>query len=103
MARKRMVTRTVTGTRVNVLCLDTVKCEPFNKEVIITGTGLDDKKLLKEVKKVVDTDEITAVKIVDTESVETLYGMDEQKFIELAEVLPPRGTKADETEETANE
>lgn len=36
--------------------------------------------------------------VVSTEVIETLYGMDEQKFIEMAEVLPPRAKKEDTDE-----
>ncbi|MCC8015274.1 MAG: hypothetical protein LIO87_08760 [Eubacterium sp.] len=99
MARKPMVTRTILTTKVNVLCLDVESAEPFNKEVILPRTYADEKKLLKEVQAVVNSDTVKAVHIVDTETIETLYGMGEQKFIDNAEVLPPRGTKASEAEE----
>lgn len=102
MARERMVTRTVVATKVIVLGMDTVHCEPFNETLVVSGTFDDDEKsnakLLKTVKKLVDTEEKVAVKIVSKEEVETLYGMSEQKFMELGEVLPPR-TKAETTEE----
>ena len=98
MARERMVTRTVVATKVTVLGMDTVACEPFNETVIVSGVFDNDEKgqakLLKAVKKLVDKEEKVAVKIVDKEEIETLYGMPEQKFMELAEVLPPR-TKTD--------
>ena len=94
MASARMVTRTVVATKVTVLGMDTVKCEPFNETVTVSGTFENDEKgqskLMKAVKKLVDKDDKVAVKIVDTEEVETLYGMTEQKFMEIAEVLPPR-------------
>lgn len=92
MARVPMVTRTITTTEVNVMCLDVEKGEPINKDVTVSRTFKDDEKLLKEVKKIIETDTIKAVHIVDKKEVETLYGMPEQEFIEHATVLPPRET-----------
>lgn len=99
MARIPMVTRTIESTEVNVLCVDVVAGEPFNKDVTVAGTYKDDKSLMKAVEKIVNTDEIKAVHIVHTETKETLYGMTVDKFIELADVLPPRGTSDTTIEE----
>ena len=49
-----------------------------------------EKALLKKARPLVETDTIKAVHVVDTEEVETLYGMTEQEFIENAQILPPR-------------
>ena len=86
MARKPMVTRTITTTKVNVLCLNIETSEPFNMVVTLPRT-YDDKKLFKAVQSVVDNDTQKAVHIVDKEEVETLYGMSEQSFIEHASIL----------------
>lgn len=101
MARARKVTRTISSTKVIVLCVDTETAKVNNYEVTITGTYKDEKKLMKAVTKVVETETIKPVSVVSTEVIETLYGMDEQKFIEMAEVLQPRGKKegTDEVEE----
>ena len=99
MARIPMVTRTIESTEVNVLCVDVVAGEPFNKDVTVAGTYKDEKSLMKVVEKIVNTDEIKAVHIVHTETKKTLYGMTVDKFIELAEVLPPRGTSDTTIEE----
>ena len=103
MARKPMVTRTITTTKVNVLCLDVVSAEPFNKEVILPRTYKDEKKLLKKVEEVVNTDKIKAVHIVDKSEVETLYGMTEQDFIDSATILDPATRKALEAKDTEDE
>lgn len=92
MARVAMVTRTIVTTKANVMCLNVEQGEPFNKEVTLPRTYKDENTMLKQVKKVVDTETVKAVHIVDSEVVETLYGMTEQEFIEHAEVLPPRKT-----------
>ena len=58
MARKPMVTRTIQTTRCNVLCLNIVDGEPFNKEIILPRTYKDEKHLMKQVESVINTDEI---------------------------------------------
>ena len=90
MARVPMVTRTITTTKVNVMCLDIETGEPFNKTVVVPRTFKNDEKLLKKVKEVLETETLKPVHIVDKEEIETLYGMTEQEFIEHARVLPPR-------------
>lgn len=102
MARKPMVTRTITTTKANVLCMDIQTAEPFNKVVTLPRTYKDDKTLMKKVQEVVETDIVKAVHIVDKEEVETLYGMTEQEFIQNAVILDPetRRPEAEEVEET---
>lgn len=102
MARQPQVTRTITTTLANVLCLNIEKQEPFNQIVKIPRTYKSEKDMLKTVEKLVNTDTIKAVHIVSTETQETLYGMSEQKFIELADILPPRkgATDTNENSET---
>ena len=87
MARKPMVTRTITTTQVNVLCLDIVAGEPFNRQVTLPRTYKEDKKLMKAIEEVVNTENVKAVHVVAKEEVETLYGMSEQNFINNAVVL----------------
>ena len=99
MARKPMVTRTIVTTKVNVLCLDIQSAEPFNKVVTLPRTYKDEKKLLKKVEDVVNTDDVKVVHIVDKEEVETLYGMTEQDFITNATILDPATRKELETEQ----
>ena len=93
MAKKAMVTRTVQTTLATALCLNTVTAEPFNQTVTLSGTFKEKKALLKAVKNILENDEISVAKIVDVEIQEKLYGMTEQKFIENADILPPRKTK----------
>lgn len=106
MARVPQVTRTIQTTKAAVMCLDIEKGEPFNQEVTLPRVYKDDKAILKQVEKVVNSDTVKAVHIVDSKVEETLYGMTEQRFIELAEVLPPRkeyGKSAESGENDANE
>ena len=97
MARTPMVTRTIQITKANVLCLNIVEGEPFNKVVTLPRTYKDENAMLKVISKMVDNDEVKAVHVVDSYVEETLYGMSEQRFIELAQVMPPRNAaKADD-------
>lgn len=98
MARSRKVTRTISSTKVVVMCVNTETAVVENYEVTIAGVYSDDKKLMKAVTKKVETETLKPVSVVSTEVIETLYGMDEQKFIEMAEVLPPRDKKEDTDE-----
>lgn len=99
MARKPMVTRTIITTKVIVLCLDVNSAEPFNKTVTLPRTYKDDKKLLKSVEEVINTDTVKAVHIVDKKEIETLYGMTEQDFINNAKILDPATRKEAEVSE----
>ena len=94
MAKARMVTRTVNATLATVLCLNTETAEPFNQTVILGGTYKDNKSILKDAKKIIDNDEVTAVKIVNVEIEEKLYGMPEIEFLKSAKELRPRSKKA---------
>lgn len=102
MARKPMVTRTITTTKVNVLCMDIHKAEPFNKVVTLPRTYKDVKTLMKKLQEVVETDTVIPVHVVDKEEVETLYGMTEQEFIQKAVVLDPE-TRRPEAEPNETE
>ena len=100
MARVPMVTRTITTTKVNVMCLDITAGEPRNEVVTVPRTYKDDQALLKKVKQIIENDELKAVHIVSKEEIETLYGMTEDEFIATAKVLPPR--KATEATNNSN-
>lgn len=104
MARTPQVTRTIQTTKVTVMCLNIKEGAPFNETVVLPRTYKDEKHLLKAAEKVINSDTVKAVHVVDSVVEETLYGMSEQKFIELATVLPPRkSTDKDEDNDTDNE
>ncbi len=89
MARKPMITRTITTTKVNVLCMNLTTCEPFNQYFVLPRTFKDDKALMKAVSEKIDNEEVKAVHVVDKQEIETLYGLSEQAFIDNATVLDP--------------
>lgn len=87
MSRLRQVTRTIVTTKVNVMCLDTQKCEPLNEVITVSGTFSDEDALLLAVKRAVDTDTLKAVQVVDKEELTNLYAMPEEEFIKLAKIV----------------
>lgn len=93
--RKRMVTRTVTTTEVELLCLNIITAEPFNETAVIPGTYTSNEKILKVLRPVLDTKETKIVSVLRAEIKHTLYGMSESDFIKLAKVMPLR-KKSDE-------
>lgn len=87
--RESMVTRTVNGTKVTVLAMDTNTCEPSNDTYEIGGQHINGEKLLDRVRKEHDTEYYKVVKIVDVEPFEKRYGMKESDFIAHAVELDP--------------
>lgn len=96
MARNKMVTRTIILTKCVVLALDTETIEPTNLTVEVSGTYQNEEKLMKAVKDVAETLTLKIVQILATETVEKLYGVSEQKFMEIAHELEPRKKKEEE-------
>ena len=93
MARVPQVTRTITTTKCTLLCVDTVNGEAYNDAIIVPRTYSDEKKLLKVVRSLYNTEEHEAVKVVATDTIETLYGMSESDFIKHAQILPSRSAQ----------
>ena len=96
MARKPMVTRTIKTTKANVLCLNIVEGEPFNKVVTLPRTYKDEKSLMAMAESVINTDEVKAVHVVDTKVEEAVYGMTEVDFISHAQLMPGRNEKTND-------
>ena len=89
MARN-MVTRTIVSTEVNALCLNLITAEPYNEVFALAGTYKDNAKIKRIIEKSFNNDEHVIAHIVSVVPKETLYGMTEQKFMENADILPPR-------------
>lgn len=101
MARKRMVTRTIISTVATCMCVNVEQGECINETVEVAGTYTSEEKLLKAIKTAYDTPTVKFVQVVEQHEKETLYGMEEQRFIEQAEILPPRPQKETEPEAEA--
>lgn len=95
MARKRMVTRTVEQTTAQVMTLDVTTAEVQVRTYDIGGKYSDD-DLLKKLQKLFQTDTLKLVHIESQTCKEVLLGMDEEDFIRLAKVLPPRTANKEE-------
>ena len=94
MARERMVTRTVTTTTCEVMCVNVTTAEVQVKDYTLTGEQTKE-TALKQLKKLYETETEKIVNVNAVSLNETLYGMTELDFIKLAKVLPPR-TKSDQ-------
>ena len=92
MARKRMVTRTITFTTAKVTVYDIASDEIKTLEYKLSGE-LSSDAALKIIAK--EHEEVKPLKVTEATVQEELYGMTEEKFIELAEILPAR-TKVSE-------
>lgn len=90
MRKEKMVTRTVVKTTCEIMCMDIENAQVIVKDFTIGGKFDNEKELLKTCQKLFDTDVFKLVKVTDYSEEEVLLGMPESKFIELAEVLPPR-------------
>lgn len=87
MARKRMVTRTITSTKAKATVYVCEKGEIQTVEYNLLGE-LSLNQALKVI--AMDHKEVRPLKVTEVEVQKELYGMPEEKFIELAEILPPR-------------
>lgn len=93
MARKRMVTRTITFTTVKATVYDIASDEIKTLEYKLSGElSADD--ALKAIAK--EHTEVRPMKVTEVSVQEELYGMPEEKFLELAEILPPRANSQSE-------
>lgn len=92
MARKPMVTRTITSTTATVFCVNKEDRSTFEQSVVLPRTYKDEDKLMKAVENVFIGEPVKPVSITGIEVNEQLYGMTEEEFIKNAKVLPPRKT-----------
>lgn len=95
MARVRMVTRTVEVNTFTVMTCDTETAEVLNIEFTM-GAIPDNADVMKLLKKQHETETLKLCAIVKHKSETLLYGMPEEKFIELATVMPPRTSTINE-------
>ena len=99
MKKEKLITRPIAVTTAEFMCLDT---ETANVEVIaaqLTGK-VNNATALKMYKAIAETETYKVVACQLISYTEQLYGMTEKEFIEHAKILPPRKSKAEETEGT---
>lgn len=94
MARKRMVTRTIKGENLLVLCVHTDTRETEEVNLILTEKFKTEAKRLEHIAAIMSETDTTLkpVAILSSEPVETLYGMTEETFIQYANEMKPRST-----------
>lgn len=93
MGRPKAVTRTVKITKLIVLCLNLDTEESFKQALEIPGIYVKEKDLMKKVSKMLDSDSVKAVKILEMEETEALYGMTEEEFVKVARKINSRFEK----------
>ena len=89
MARKPMVTRTITTVTIEVLCLDIETTETKYLTITVTGT-VSESNYLRIAKRELETETLKCVHIHNVYKETHLYGMEEIDFINNATILPPR-------------
>ena len=88
MARKRMITRTLTITYAEVMCVNVETAEVSVNEYEVNGSyNYQPDKLLKRLKLEHETLTVKVVAIQNMREEEVVYGMEEEKFMEYAEVI----------------
>ena len=90
MRKEKMVTRTVTKTNCEIMCVNIDSAEVIVKNFTVSGKYDNENEALKACQDLFETDNLKLVHLSDFSEEEVLLGMPESKFIELAEVLPPR-------------
>ena len=92
MRKEKMITRFITQTTVQFMCIDVITSEVQSLDTKVGGTYTDI-ELLKVLKKIYETDTFKVVHIESQFTEDLLLGMSEQYFIEHAQVLPTRTRK----------
>ena len=99
MAKPRMITRTISTTVADILCLDIETGEACNRSFTFPGQFKKDSEILKAAAKKLETTEpnVHAVHVVGIAKLETLYGMTEADFLAHAEIMakPAKSTESE--------
>lgn len=101
--RQNWITRTIKGTKVKALFVNTVNQTTDVKELTIPRTYDTPAAVLKIVQKYFDTETEKAVSIVETATIQARYGMLESDFIKYAVVLDRNDGEKSENGDTVDE
>lgn len=85
--RQRMVTRTMTVKSMKALALNKETNQVFESEIFSTE-GKDPQKIIDQINKNSQNSNIKYLHVISVSEEKVRYGIPEQKFLELAEVLP---------------
>lgn len=97
------ITRTLTGTRVTVIAVNTKTLSAEKKVLTISGIFDSNEKLLKALKKLYDNDNEIISAVLSSEKFEELYGLDEAIFMQYAVKLDPKTRKPIDLEKSQPE
>lgn len=102
MRKEKLITRTITVSTAEFMCLDT---ETANVEIVTAELigKVDKETAIKMYKATAETDTFKPVSCQSVSYNEQLYGMTEKEFIEHAKILPPRKTAKTEENESTEE
>lgn len=103
MARRPMVTRTITTTEVTMMCVNIETKAVENKTVTLPRTYKDDSAITRFIEKegITFGENLKPVTIVSKQEVNSLYGMYEEEFVKVAQKMEGRTAKLDEDEDDA--
>jgi len=87
MPRKPQVTRTLTVTEADVLCLDLMLQKPFHKTVLLAGSFPSEPLLMKRIRKMVDSTVTKAVNCTKSQTYQRTYTLSEQEFLDRAKPI----------------
>lgn len=93
MGRAKMVTRTVVGTKIEVMVFENTTNEVTTITQTIGGQFADSAKLFKAAEKAINSDTLKVLKIVTSEPSDKCYGMSEADFLKYAKELDPKTRK----------
>lgn len=95
MRKEKMITLSLAQTIASVMAIDVTNSDVSIFETKIGGIYADN-ELLKELKKIYETDTYKLVHIESNTHEEIILGMTESDFIKYATVLPSRTKKVEE-------
>lgn len=87
MARKPQVTRTLTTTEVEVMCISVHTGDTFTLKATLPRTYKSEKALLERAQEELETDSTKVCYIVTAQERTCLYRMTEEDFIKTAECV----------------
>ena len=90
MARDSRITRTVNGWNVEVMVAYTDSMTIKNEVIPYTGNATEDAKILKEMQKSLEADNVQLLKIVGKTETHQIYAMSESEFMRNAKQIDNR-------------
>ena len=90
MARDSRITRTVRGWNVEVMVAYTDSMTIKTEVIPYTGNATEDAKILKDMKKALQAENMELLKIVSKEETQQLYAMSESEFMRNAKQIENR-------------